>query len=330
MNRTIAPIDHAAFSPAPPAGSVELGDLLPTMLRRLEEGSLRYVVMRNYHGYPQWAYKPDIGLLIDHRDVNLFIQLFHQTCDELGYAFLRGEPGRNNVVLLAVRSVAQPVGASRLESVKVDARTYESFALTRWHHRLHPLSYKVFLDDTRRRQIEQGNCAFHVYEPLDEFIMLFKQWRRKGGERYRNLIVERLSEPRLRLWFCETIGATLAEPQQLIAAELRCGAPRPLAVAHGRAAIRPLDAMANDTHPWSRTGRRSTATPPSPCADDIFHRARRLRQKHGAQVGQADVRQRCPWRAGALSALLFAQERACPCHAAAVVAKVGADAGSSR
>jgi len=61
MNRTIAPIDHAAFSPAPPAGSVELGDLLPTMLRRFEKGSLRYVVMRNYHGYPQWAYKPDIG-----------------------------------------------------------------------------------------------------------------------------------------------------------------------------------------------------------------------------------------------------------------------------
>lgn len=217
MNGTAAPINNASPSTAPPAGSVDLGHLLPTMLRRFEDGNLRYVVMRNYQGYPRWGYKPDVGLLIDGRDVKLLIKLFRQTCDELGYAFFRGQPGRNNVVLLAVRTVSELASGTRLDSVKVDARTYESFALTRWHHHLHPLSYKVFLDDIRRRRIAQDNCVFHIYEPLDEFIMLFKQWRRKRGERYRNLIVERLTQPQLRLWFCETVGTTPAEPQRMIA-----------------------------------------------------------------------------------------------------------------
>ena len=220
MNRTAAPIDHnAAFSAQPPAGCVDLDHLLPTMLQRFENGGLRYVVMRNYEGYPRWGYKPDIGLLIDDRDVGLLIELFRQTCDELGYAFLRGRPNRNNVVLLAVCMVMDPVSGRRLDSVKVDARTYESFSLTRWHRRLHPLSYKVFLDDTRRRRIVQDNCVFHVYEPLDEIIMLFKQWRRKRVEWYRIRIVERLAQPQLRQWFCETVGTAPAEPQQMIASE---------------------------------------------------------------------------------------------------------------
>ena len=219
MNPTAAPIDNASFSTEPPAGSVDLGHLLPAMLRRFEGGGLRYVVMRNYEGYPRWGYKPDIGLLIDDRDVNLLIALFRQTCDELGYAFLRGKPHRNNVVLLALRAVTDAAGGKRLDLVTVDARTYESFSLTPWHRRLHPLSYKVFLDETRRRRIVQDNCVFHVYEPLDEFIMLFKQWRRKRVVRYRNLIVERLAQPELLGWFCETINMAPTEPQQMIAAE---------------------------------------------------------------------------------------------------------------
>jgi len=219
MNRTAVPIENPSFSTAPPTGCVDLGHLLPAMLRRFEDGGLRYVVMRNYEGYPRWGYKPDIGLLIDDRDVNLLIALFRQTCNELGYAFLRGKPGRNNVVLLAVRTVSEPAGGRHLDSVSVDARTYESFALTRWHDRLHPLSYKVFLDETRRRRIVQDNCVFHVYEPLDEFIMLFKHWRRKRVARYRNLIVEQLAQPELRQWFCETVGVAQTEPHRLIAAD---------------------------------------------------------------------------------------------------------------
>jgi len=219
MNRIAAPIDSASFSAELPAGGVDLAHLLPTMLRRFENGRLRYVVMRNYEGYPRSGDKPDIGLLIDDRDVNLLTEVFRETCDELGYAFLRGKPGRNSVILSAVRTVADPVNGARLDSVTIDARTYESFALTRWHRRLRPLSYKVFLDETRRRRIVQDNCVFHVYEPLDEVIMLFKQWRRKRIRRYRNLIVERLAEPELHRWFCETVGVAPAEPQQMIDAE---------------------------------------------------------------------------------------------------------------
>jgi hypothetical protein len=218
LNGIAAPVNNASFS-AEPAGGVDLAHLLPTMLRRFEGGNLRYVVMRNYQGYPRWGYKPDIGLLVDDCDIDLLIKLFRQTCDELGYAFFREVPGRNNVVLMALRTVTDSVSRTRLESVKVDARTYESFSLTRWHRSFHPLSYKVFLDDTRRRRIVQDNCVFHVYEPLDEFIMLFKQWRRKRRERYRNLIIERLAEPQLRKWFRETVGTTSIEPQQMIAAD---------------------------------------------------------------------------------------------------------------
>lgn len=219
MNQIVAPIDNAEFSARPPTGGVDLGHLLSTMLRRFEDGGLRYVVMRNYEGYPRWGYKPDVGLLIDDRDTGLLMELFRQTCDELGYAFLRMRPHWNNIVLLAVRTVTDPVSGRRLDSVKIDARTYESFSLTRYHRRLYPLSYKVFLDETRRRRIVQDNCTFHVYEPRDEIIMLFKQWRRKRIERYRTRIIERLAEPQLRQWFCETVGTAPAEPREMIASE---------------------------------------------------------------------------------------------------------------
>lgn len=219
MKQTALTIDNALFSAEPPAESVDLSRLLPALLRRLEESSLRYVVMRNYQGYPRWGYKPDIGLMIDHRDANLLIELFRQTCDDLAYAFFRGELRRNNIVLLALSEVTDAASGHRLDLIKVDARTYESFSLTRWHRLLHPLSYKVFLDETRRRRIVQDNCGFHVYEPLDELIMLFKQWRRKRIQRYRDLIVERLAQPHLRQWFCATVGVTPAEPHCMIAAE---------------------------------------------------------------------------------------------------------------
>ena len=207
------------LSADPKAERVDLSHLLPTMLRRFEDGGLRYVVMRNYEGYPRWGSKNDIGLLIDDRDVKRLIEMFRQTCDELGYAFFRGRPRRNNVILLAVRPMMDQVGSEHLESVTVDARTYESFSLTRWHRRLRPLSYKVFLDDTSRRRIVQDGCGFYVYEPQDELIMWFKQWRRKRIERYRVRIVERLQQPQLRQWLCDTVGVAPAEPQRMIAPE---------------------------------------------------------------------------------------------------------------
>jgi hypothetical protein len=207
---------QSSSDPLPDRG-VDLGHLLPTMLRRFADGGLRYVVMRNYEGYPHWSFKPDIGLLIDHRDVNRLVGLFHRVCGELGYVFYRGRPGRNNVILMAVRIVEGPDGAARLDPVKVDARTYERFSLTRRHRYFHPFNYKVFLDDTRRRSIEQDGCRFYVYEPLDDLVMLFKQWRRKRIARYRDRIIERLEEAEVRRWFCETVGLESAYPQQLIA-----------------------------------------------------------------------------------------------------------------
>lgn len=219
MNRASVPVDDALLPPKSPAGRVDLGHLLPTMLRRFDDGGLRYVVMRNYEGFPRWGYKREIGLLIDDRDVNRLIDLFRQTCGDLGYAFFRGRPRRNNLILLAVRTVMDRVGRERLEPVIVDARTYESFSLTRWHRRLRPLSYKVFLDDTCRHRIVQDGCGFYVYDPLDDLIMLFKQWRRKRIKRYRVRIVERLKQPQLWQWFCDTVGVSPTEPQQMIASE---------------------------------------------------------------------------------------------------------------
>jgi len=213
-------MDDALLFAEPAAGRVDLGHLLPTMLRQFEDGGLRYVVMRNYEGYPRWGYKRDIGLLIDDRDVKRLVALFRRTCAELGYAFLRGRSRRNNIILLAVCTVMDDVDGERLESVAVDARTYESFSLTRWHHRLRPLSYKVFLDDTCRHRVVQDGCGFYVYEPLDELIMLFKQWRRKRIARYRVRIIDRLEEqPQLWQWFCDTVGVAPTEPQQMLAAE---------------------------------------------------------------------------------------------------------------
>src|SRR3990172_1553115 len=95
---------QSSSDPLPDRG-LDLGHLLPTMLRHFSDGGLRYVAMRNYEDYPHWSFKPDIGLLIDDRDVNRLIGLFHQVCEELGYVFYRGRPRRNNVILMAVRIV---------------------------------------------------------------------------------------------------------------------------------------------------------------------------------------------------------------------------------
>ena len=207
--------DPRCFQQRPPEG-IDLGHLLPAMLRQFEDGGLRYVVMRNYEGFPHWGYKPDVGLLIDHRDASLLVDLFQKACDELGYVFIPATASRNNVVLFAVRAMPDANDGGQFDAVKVDARTYESFALGRWHRRLRPFNYKVFLDDTRRRRVVQDDCAFHVYDQHDDFIMLFKQWRRKGHNRYRNALIERLKDAQLLDWFCGTIGVKKTEPERLI------------------------------------------------------------------------------------------------------------------
>lgn len=184
---------------------VDVSDLLPTVLERFESQGLRYVVQRNYEHFPIRAYRRDIGLLVDHREVRRMITLSRTACEARGYFFSLGRPGSNSVIMYAERPAATQDGEqAQFERLKFDARTYEPFP--RPGRELGRLSYRVLLDQVSRRRVEQHGCVFHVPGQPDEMILLFKQWRRKGLTRHRLQLVEMLRGERTRRWFREATG----------------------------------------------------------------------------------------------------------------------------
>ncbi len=191
-------------------------DFIRPFFEKLNEKAVAYLVMRNHQGYPQWAHKPDIGLLIWHRHVRLLMEAFGELCGELGYAFALDTRTRQSVIMKAVRFDGRANGQTRSRAIKVDARTYESLSLTRCQKVIRGFSYKVFYDEVKRRQVSQDGCIFYTFDQPDELVMLFKQWKRKGAEKYRREVLDALTDPVVERWFREATGITGGRVQDVI------------------------------------------------------------------------------------------------------------------
>ncbi len=188
--------------------SIRMEDFIRPFFEKLNEKAVAYLVMRNHQGYPKLAHKPDIGLLIWHRHVRLLMKAFGELCGELGYAFVLDTRTRQSVIMTAIRFGGPDNGQAGSRAIKVDARTYESLSLTRCQKVLRGFSYKVFYDEVKRRQVTQDGCIFYTFDQPDELVMLFKQWKRKGTEKYRQEILVAMADPAVERWFREATGIT--------------------------------------------------------------------------------------------------------------------------
>ena len=172
----------------------------------LNEEDFPYLVLRNYQGYPKKLRKLDIGLLIDHRCGKRLVRVFQSVCDAQGFGCLIRGRFKNGVVIEAIRYELDDDGEVVRRVLKVDARAYKSFRLTGAHRAVKGLTYKVFFGEVKRRLRSQDGCEFYTYDQPDELVMLFRQWKRKQDERYRDQIVECLSDEEIKHWFCDASG----------------------------------------------------------------------------------------------------------------------------
>lgn len=184
------------------AGLSGVGDLVKQLFAKFNDADLPYLVLRNYHGYPDKLEKPDIGLLVDDRSVDRVKVVFQRLCEEQGYACVVDRKLANGLVMSAVRLVARDNGGVGCVLLKIDARAYKSFKLSRAHKAIPGFSYKVFFHEVRRRKRIVNGCEFFTYDQPDELIMLFRQWKRKQQTRYRDQIIEALADDKLNRWVC--------------------------------------------------------------------------------------------------------------------------------
>jgi ribose 1,5-bisphosphokinase PhnN len=184
-----------------------LGPLVRGLFQALNEQQVDYLVMRNYQGYPDQLHKPDIGLFIAGRHRRRLVAAIRQLCAEQGYICFQNVDRKSGIAVTAIRFAAGNDGSLHAPFLKIDARTYESFDLTRIQKAIRGFSYRVFLDDTKRRTIQRDGCSFFILDQPDEMIFLLKQWKRKQDPRYRQELVDALEDQVWNRWFCTAIGA---------------------------------------------------------------------------------------------------------------------------
>jgi hypothetical protein len=191
------------------ARNVEVvGTMVRGLFERLNHDCVAYLVMRNYHGYPDVLHKPDIGLLISDNHRRRFVQSVITFCRDTGCACYQLVDRKSGIALQIIRFEADEGSPLRPVLLKVDARTYESFDLTILQKVIRGFSYRIFFNDVRNRMICRGDCRFYVFDQPDELIFLLKQWKRKQHPRYRDEIVSSLQEPKLNHWFCKAANIT--------------------------------------------------------------------------------------------------------------------------
>jgi hypothetical protein len=198
---------------------VDVSDLLPAVLERFESGGLGYLIQRNYEHFPHRAYRRDIGLLVDHRQVRRMVALIREACAARGYTVELSRHDTSSVILYAVGSAPGVSDVAQRERLKFDARTYEPFSrpgrVIGWP------GYRVLFEQMRWRRVEQHGCVFHVASQPDEMILLFKQWRRKGLTRHRLQLADMLRDEQVRQWFRGATGADDAGVESLLAGDYR-------------------------------------------------------------------------------------------------------------
>jgi len=169
----------------------------------LDAHGVEYLVMRNYEGYPYQMHKPDVGLLISHRQVEKLVRAFRDMCWRMGWEWYLETWRRQNVVLHAVESGPVIDGQTVVRTCKVDARTCEVFATGSGY----APAYRVFLDEVRRRRVTRDGCSFVILDQPDEFIFLVKQWKRKNTGDLRRRVLEKMQSAAVDAWLREAVGA---------------------------------------------------------------------------------------------------------------------------
>ena len=140
---------------------------------------MRYVVLRNFSGFPHDPGK-DVDVLVGLADLRQTVVGIRTALAQRHYATATRHDWRGATVYAARGPAGDPtVGVP--STLIIHLTTFVSLKLSRLQERMRGASRKLFWEDLHGHTLTLGNgCTFRALTPGDEFVLLFERWMAKG------------------------------------------------------------------------------------------------------------------------------------------------------
>ena len=164
-----------------------LEPIVREILQQLDSYQIEYLVPRNYNGLPAQV-SNDLDVLVSIRHLRRLTAIVSGALKATGVSSTINPMRANGISIMADLN---PTGAPGIRShLSIHAQTWIAFEVSPVQKAVPGLSDKVFFEDVRRQRIILDGCPVWVPDPVDEFLLLCRQWRFKPKQAY----LERLTE----------------------------------------------------------------------------------------------------------------------------------------